>query len=103
MQLFEARVGVVKTQALVRCHKDALGTIVATLGHLATQHDQGLGWATYATDPATLGGRFNAGLEVYCDVAAADRVRSAIAESLLQTSPLGESRIQILREVLALP
>lgn len=34
MQLFEARVGVVKTQALVRCRKDALGTIVATLGHL---------------------------------------------------------------------
>ena len=56
-----------------------------------------------SADPATRGGRFNAALEVYCDVAAADRLRSAIAASLPQSSPVEQCRIQILREVLALP
>ena len=103
MQLLEARAGVVKILALVRCQKDALGTIVATLGHLATEHDQGIGWATYTADPATRGGRFNAALEVYCDVEAAERVRAAIAGGLPASSLIEDSRIQILREVLALP
>ena len=103
MQLLEARPGVVKNLALVRCRKDALGTMVATLGHLAAQHEQGLGWATYTADPGTRGGSFNAALEVYCDVASAVRVRGAIAASLPASSLIEASRFQILREVVALP
>lgn len=103
VELREVRTGAVKVLALVRCDDDALDTIVAILGRLATQHDQGIGWATYCADPATRGGRFNAALELYCDVASAERVRDAMAESLPRTSPIVESRVQILRELLALP
>ena len=103
VDLLAARDGVVKCLVLVRCHEDALDTIVLMIGRLATQHDQGIGWATYTGDPATRGGRFNAALEVYCDVESVARVRDAIAASLPSSSLIEESRLQILREVLALP
>ena len=101
--LLDARTGAVKNLVLVRCHEDALGTIVESLGHLATQHDQGLGWATYSADPGTRGGRFNAALELYCDAESAERVCSVIAERISSSSSVEESRVQTLRESLALP
>ncbi len=104
MELLSARNnGVVKNLVLVRCQQEALGTIVSMLGHLATQNDQGIGWATYSADPATRGGRFNAALELYCDVESAARVRDVISESLPRSSLIEQSRLQTLREVLALP
>ena len=103
MQLLAARTGVVKNLALVRCRKDALDATMATLRQLATQHDQGYGWATYAADATTRGGHFNAALEVYGDVGAAEHTRGALAAALSRSSAIDEARIQILREVLALP
>jgi hypothetical protein len=90
MDLLGARNGAVKNLVLVRCQEEALGTIVPMLGHLATQHDQGIGWATYSADPATRGGRFNAALEVYCDVESAARVRGVIGASLPRSSLIEE-------------
>ncbi|MCX5742480.1 MAG: hypothetical protein NT062_08295 [Proteobacteria bacterium] len=103
MDLLTARNGVVKNLVLVRCQEEALSTTVSMLGNLATQHDQGLGWATYSADPATRGGRFNAALEVYGDVESAARVHGVIAASLPRSSLIEESRLQTLREVIALP
>ena len=98
-----ARAGVVKNFVLVRCHEASLSTVVATLGHLATKHHLGIGWATYSADPDTRGGRFNAALEVYCNVESAERVRNVISASLPRSSSIEEARLQTLREVLALP
>ena len=103
MELLSARNGVIKNLVLTRCQETELGTIVPMLGQLATQHDQGFGWATYSADPATRGGRFNAALELYCDVESAARVAGVLAASLPRSSLIQETRLETHREVLALP
>ena len=103
MELLGARQGLAKNLVLMRCREESLDTIVPILCHLAVQHDQGMGWAVYSVDPATRGGRFNAALEVYCDVESAARVRGAIAASLPRSSLIEQSEVQTLRELLAIP
>lgn len=103
MDLLRARTDVIKHLALLRGAGDPLSALVPTLGRLAAEHDQGMGWATYAADPATRGGRFNAALEVYGDAASAARLGDALAAGLNTASGVEERRFQQLREVLALP
>lgn len=103
MELLGARPGVAKSLLFVRCREEAKDEIVPMLGALATQHERGIGWATYAADPAALGGRFDAALEVYCEVDEAAPLRDALLASLPSSSLIEESRLQTLQEVLALP
>ncbi|MCA2980853.1 MAG: hypothetical protein INH41_12230 [Myxococcaceae bacterium] len=104
VELLVARRGVVESIALARCRHDALGAIVLLLGELGRQHSAGVGWAAYTADPAVRGGRFKAVLEVYAAEEAAAWVGVALAEALQrQAARIEESRVQLLREVLARP
>jgi len=104
VDLLATRHGVVKIVALVRCRHDALGTIAPLLVELGRQRGAGIGWATYAADPSTRGGRFNAVLELYASEESADQICVALTEALQrQSGHIEESRVQTLREVLALP
>lgn len=99
-----ARHGVAKWCVLARCRHDSPGSVVPLLVSLGRQHGAGVGWATYAADPDTRGGRFHAALELHAAEDASAPIGIALKEAMQRNSTLlEEARVQRLREVLALP
>jgi hypothetical protein len=99
-----ARRGVIKVCVLARGRDVALDALVGLLDELGRPLGADLGWATYAADLATRGGRFHAELELYAAEDSADRICVTLSEALQRSSALlEECRVQLLREVLALP
>jgi len=94
-----------KVVALVRVVPGALALAVDELSRLAVERATGAGWTLFARDPPTLGGRFDAVLEVYAPTgeSTSPMARDAIASQLMGAPHLEESHVLAMRERLALP